>query len=212
MVIEDESQNSDVKTEKPIQENKKVKQVQDQKTDKTKNLPVKAAEASDDIHPISKLDIRVGYVKSVVLNTQADKLYNQEIDIGGGEIRKIASGLRGRVEMADLLDSYVIILANLKAKELKGWLSHGMVLCATDEKGITEPLRPAPGSKVGDPVFIGDYPRCPLAELPKNNPWDKVKDEIFVSEDKIANYQTTNLWKTEAGLVQTKSLKNAKIS
>jgi len=89
MVIEDESQNSDVKTEKPIQENKKkVKQVQDQKTDKTKNLPVKAAEASDDIHPISKLDIRVGYVKSVVLNTQADKLYNQEIDIGGGEIRK----------------------------------------------------------------------------------------------------------------------------
>ena len=84
---------------------------------------------------MSKLDIRVGKVKSVVPNEQGDKLYNEEIDIGNGEIRTIASGLRDFVKIEDLKDSLVLVICNLKPRNLKGWKSHGMILCAESKDG-----------------------------------------------------------------------------
>lgn len=42
---------------------------------------------------IAKLDIRVGKIVSCEVNPASDKLYNEKIDIGNGEIRSIASGL-----------------------------------------------------------------------------------------------------------------------
>lgn len=167
----------------------------------------------DDVHPVSKLDIRVGKVISIEVNENSEKLYNEKIDIGNGEIRTIASGLKGKVPIENLRDSMVIVLANLKPRTLCGWVSHGMILCASDEKGNIEPIRPAEGSQPGDQVFIGDYPRQPVPELhPKKNPWDTVGPEMFVTEDKNATYQKTALWKTEKGIITTKSVVNAKIS
>ena len=68
---------------------------------------------------MSKVDIRVGKVISIEPNPEGDKLYNEEIDIGNGEIRKIASGLRGRVDINDLKDSLVVVIVNLKKRNLK---------------------------------------------------------------------------------------------
>ena len=42
-------------------------------------------------HLMSKVDIRVGKIVNIFPNEEGDKLYNEEIDIGNGEIRKIAS-------------------------------------------------------------------------------------------------------------------------
>ncbi len=39
------------------------------------------------------MDIRVGRIVEVWKNPNSDKLYNEKIDIGNGEIRGIASGL-----------------------------------------------------------------------------------------------------------------------
>jgi methionine--tRNA ligase beta chain len=167
----------------------------------------------DDTHPVSKLDIRVGKVINIFVNKDSEKLYNEEIDIGNGEIRKIASGLKGRVNIEDLKDSLVIVLANLKARTLCGWPSHGMILCASDEKGNIEPIRPAEGSQPGDQVFIGDYPRTPVPELnPKKNPWEAVGGDMTVIESNVATYQKSSIWKTNKGEIRTKSVINAKIS
>ena len=133
--------------------------------------------------------------------------------MGNGEIRKIASGLKGRVNIEDLKDSLVIILANLKERALCGWPSHGMILCASDEQGNIEPIRPPVGSQPGDLVSIGDYPRTPVAELnPKKSPWEAVQPEMTVVDSNVATYQKTSVWKTDKGEIKTKSLINAKIS
>jgi len=39
------------------------------------------------------MDIRVGKIVGVVKNPKSEKLYNELVDIGNGEIREIASGL-----------------------------------------------------------------------------------------------------------------------
>jgi tRNA-binding EMAP/Myf-like protein len=39
------------------------------------------------------MDIRVGQIKKVWVHPSSEKLYCEEVDIGNGEIRQIASGL-----------------------------------------------------------------------------------------------------------------------
>lgn len=195
----------DTKTKKQNTENKDKKEVKP-KADTKKE--------GSEILPISKIDIRVGKIVKIAENTESLKLFNEEIDIGNGEIRKIASGLKGLVPIEDLQDSLVLVLCNLKERVLCGWPSHGMLLCAKDiESGKIEPLRPAAGSKPGDVVYFGDFPREPLAELPsKKSPWDIVKDLITVNEDKEAVFDKKYLWKTSSGSITTKSITNGPIS
>jgi methionine--tRNA ligase beta chain len=204
-------------TEIKVEKTEKPKQAEDSKKEKPKQQPAKnapkAKDPLDDAHPASKLDIRVGKVISIAVNENSEKLYNEEIDLGNGEIRKIASGLKGRVPIEDLRDSLVIVLANLKERALCGWPSHGMILCASDEKGNIEPIRPPAGSQPGDKVHIGDFPRTPVAEInPKKSPWEIVQPEMIVTESNVATFQKTAVWKTDKGEIRTKTVNNAKIS
>lgn len=91
--------------------------------------PVAAETATFDI---MALDIRVGKIIKVWPHETADKLYCEEIDLGNGEIRQIASGLRPFYEVQDLQDRVVLVLCNLKKRTLVGFPSHGMVLCASN--------------------------------------------------------------------------------
>jgi tRNA-binding EMAP/Myf-like protein len=43
------------------------------------------------------MDIRVGKIVDVCVNPNSDKLYNEKIDIGNGEVREIASGLQKHI-------------------------------------------------------------------------------------------------------------------
>jgi tRNA-binding EMAP/Myf-like protein len=135
------------------------------------------------------------------------------IDMGNGEIRKIASGLKGKVPIENLKDSLVVVLCNLKERTLKGWPSHGMLLCASKEDGSIEPLKPPMGSEPGDLVSIGDFPRTPVPELnPKKNPWDDVKNELTVDAFKVAQYKKENPWTTPRGKITVDKLDNSVIS
>lgn len=184
----------------------KVDGKKEKKEKEKKPQPEKAPEV-----PLpSKLDIRVGKVVSICVNEKSEKLYNEEIDIGNGEIRKIASGLKGKVNIEDLRDSYVIVLCNLEVRPLCGWPSHGMVLCASDSTGKTEPLRPPAGSQPGDLVSIGDLPRQPAPD--KKNPWKNVYPDLTLNEKGEATFQRSHIWKTDKGVVKSPSLTNANIS
>jgi tRNA-binding EMAP/Myf-like protein len=43
------------------------------------------------------MDIRVGKIVDVCVNPNSDKLYNEKVDIGNGEVREIASGLQKHI-------------------------------------------------------------------------------------------------------------------
>ena len=73
-------------------------------------------------------------------------------------------------------NALVVVLTNLKSKNLAGFPSHGMVLCAeTPNKSSVELITPPEGSQPGDLVFFDGQGREPPAQLhPKKNPWDTV--------------------------------------
>lgn len=111
---------------------------------------------------ISQMDIRVGKIVKVWKHPDSVKLYCEEIDIGNGEIRKIASGLQDFVPIETMQDAMVIVLCNLKAKKLAGYESHGMVLCGElEDRSVIELCSPPAGSQVGDEVFFEGWERKP---------------------------------------------------
>eukprot|EP01054_Gregarina_sp_Poly1_P008817 Gregarina_sp_Poly_1__8816@NODE_529_length_7665_cov_158_586733_g419_i0_p3_GENE_NODE_529_length_7665_cov_158_586733_g419_i0NODE_529_length_7665_cov_158_586733_g419_i0_p3_ORF_typecomplete_len392_score53_94tRNA_bind/PF01588_20/1e24_NODE_529_length_7665_cov_158_586733_g419_i033664541 len=112
---------------------------------------VKPAEPIRPLNDATRMELKVGLITKVWAHPDADSLYCEEIDVGESEVRKIASGLRNFVSLEQMENRTVIILANMKIKNLRGYPSHGMVMCASNaDHTIVEPLRPPPGSKPGD--------------------------------------------------------------
>ncbi|KAL8432146.1 hypothetical protein ACSSS7_004758 [Eimeria intestinalis] len=102
-----------------------------------------------------RLDFRVGLVKRVWRHPEADKLYCEEIDFGPLGVRQIASGLVPYLPQEKFEGQKVVVLFNLKAKALRGFDSHGMVMCASSEdKSATELLQPPPDTPLGERVIV----------------------------------------------------------
>ena len=108
--------------------------------------------------PISALDIRVGLIRKVWEHEEAEKLYCEEIDVGEDEPRQIASGLRPYLSAEDMEGRKVLVLCNLKARNLVGFPSHGMVLCASNaDHTIVRLVNPPVDAKVGERVTVPDF-------------------------------------------------------
>uniref|UniRef100_A0A7S2RCB4 tRNA-binding domain-containing protein n=1 Tax=Mucochytrium quahogii TaxID=96639 RepID=A0A7S2RCB4_9STRA len=119
---------------------------------------------------ITKLDIRVGKVVKCWKHESADKLYCEEIDVGEDAPRQIASGLvEYYPSSSDIEGRLVLVLCNLKPRNLAGFKSNGMVLCASSEgKGKVELVDPPSGSKVGERVTFSDIEGGPYTPLAPN--------------------------------------------
>ncbi|OEH75784.1 multisynthetase complex auxiliary component [Cyclospora cayetanensis] len=102
-----------------------------------------------------RLDLRVGLVKKVWRHPEADKLYCEEIDFGPLGVRQIASGLAPFIPQEKFEGQKVVVLFNLKAKALRGFSSHGMVMCANNEdKSAVELLQPPEDAPLGERVTV----------------------------------------------------------
>jgi methionine--tRNA ligase beta chain len=102
--------------------------------------------------PTGYLDFRVGRILSCERHPDADSLYVEKIDLNEEEPRTIVSGLVEYVPLEEMQDRLVVVLANLKARNMRGIKSHGMVLCASDEgHKRVEPLVPPEGAQVSAP-------------------------------------------------------------
>jgi glutaminyl-tRNA synthetase len=77
----------------------------------------------------NRLDLRVGVVKTSETVAGADKLIRLQVDIGEGRLRQIFAGLKQSYpDPAALIGKRVIVVANLKPRQMKFGLSEGMVL------------------------------------------------------------------------------------
>lgn len=141
-----------------------VAEVEAPKADKPKKEKKTPPEVAGDID-VSKLDIRVGVITKAWLHEEADKLFCEEIDIGEEEgPRKIASGLRAHYNLEDLEGQRVLVLSNLKTRNLVGFPSHGMVLCAAREDGSkVEFIEPPADAKIGERVMCDGYDGEPVS-------------------------------------------------
>ncbi|GMH56268.1 hypothetical protein TrRE_jg4596, partial [Triparma retinervis] len=110
----------------------------------------KSAPPPADYPAICQIEFKVGKIVKVWPHEGADKLWCEEIDCGEDEPRKICSGLRPFYTEEQMLGHRLLVVANLKAKNLKGFKSHGMVLCASKDGKVQfiEPPEDAPPGEV----------------------------------------------------------------
>ena len=87
------------------------------------------------IDDFSKIDLRVGEVKSAEPVKGADKLLHLKVDIGEPEPRTIVAGIALAYKPEQLIGRKVVIVANLAPRKLRGLTSQGMIVAASLEGG-----------------------------------------------------------------------------
>jgi len=108
--------------------------------------PAPLSEKRDDLKPVgqeitiedfSKLDLRVAIVREAGLIEGADKLIRLMVDLGEGRLRQVFAGIRSAYpEPEKLVGKKVIIVANLKPRQMKFGLSEGMALAGVGKNRL----------------------------------------------------------------------------
>jgi methionyl-tRNA synthetase len=163
-------------------------------------LRARFAGKREEIKPkFADLDLEVGQILSVEKHPNAEKLFVEKIQLGGGEVRQVVSGLVGHYFAEDLVGKNVVIVKNLAAAKLRGVESEGMLLAAEGheqapphdgkapmEQGAVEVIFPQ-NSKVGDKVTRKNEKSAPKPALTISE-FRKIKIEVddfsVVSEGK----------------------------
>ncbi|KAF7008820.1 hypothetical protein CFC21_023493 [Triticum aestivum] len=165
------------------------------------------------------LDIRVGRVVKAWLHPEADTLYVEEVDVGEEQPRTICSGLVKYLPLDQLQDSNVIVLANLKPRNMRGIKSSGMLMCASDASHETvELLTPPEGSVPGERVWFGSEDEKSIQSEPatgnqvqKKKIWESVQPHLKTTDNCVAVLGEQPM-RTSAGMVFCKSLQGASVS
>jgi tRNA-binding protein len=102
--------------------------------------PIKPQIPFDDF---AKLDLRVATVTHAEAHPNADRLLKVRLDDGTPDGRQVCAGIRQWYDPATLIGRQVVIVANLEPRTIRGEVSQGMILAASDEA-------PGNGSVGGD--------------------------------------------------------------
>jgi glutaminyl-tRNA synthetase len=100
----------------------------------------------------SKIDLRVGVVREASLVEGADKLLKLMVDLGEGRLRQIFAGIRPAYpDPSKLIGQQVLVVANLKPRQMRFGLSEGMILAGVGKRSLgiaTFDSKLNPGDKV----------------------------------------------------------------
>lgn len=88
------------------------------------------------LEDFKKAEIRVARIKEVMDHPDADKLYVLRVDLGG-RTKQIVAGIRNYYKKEDLIGREIVVIDNLEPATLRGVESQGMLLAASDDKGIS---------------------------------------------------------------------------
>ena len=120
----------------------------------------KTAPAAD---PFSLVHLKVAEVAGIEDHPNADSLYVLKIRLGSEE-RTLCAGLKKHLPKDALLGRKVVVVYNLKAANLRGIESQGMLLAAEGEDGKLAPVDPLTAAP-GDDVVAPEHPFAPKADL-----------------------------------------------
>lgn len=88
-----------------------------------------------------KCQFQVGLVLACEEVPKSKKLLKFKVQIGGGT-RQILSGIKQYYKPEELIGKRVMVLVNLKPREIAGQMSEGMILSAADEEGNLAVMAP----------------------------------------------------------------------
>ena len=110
----------------------------------------------------------------------------------------------------------MVVLANLKSRNMAGVASHGMLLCASDDSHEKVELLVCPeGAVPGERIKFGAWDAEQAEahtenQMKKKKTWEKVAPDLKTTADCVAAYKGLEMV-TSAGPVKCKSLANALI-
>jgi len=87
------------------------------------------------IEDFARLDLRVAEVIACEKMKKADKLLILQVKLGD-EVRTVVSGIAQHYTPEEMVGKKVVLLANLKPTKLRGVMSQGMILAASDEQYV----------------------------------------------------------------------------
>ena len=120
-----------IEVEKEEQPAKQEKQKAAPKQEKKAEKAETSAEGVITIDEFKKTELRVAEVVAAERVPKTDKLMKLTLTLGD-ETREVVSGIADVYTAEELVGKHVILVANLKPAKLRGIVSHGMVLAASD--------------------------------------------------------------------------------
>ncbi|MDR3669197.1 MAG: methionine--tRNA ligase [Holophaga sp.] len=94
------------------------------------------------------MDLRVGLVRTAERVPKSKKLIKMSVDVGF-ETRTILAGIGIAYEPEQLVNRKVVVVANLAPRPMMGSVSHGMILCASDNNSKPYLVAPPDDAKPG---------------------------------------------------------------
>ena len=85
-----------------------------------------------------KLDLRVATVTACEPHPNADRLLKVQLDDGTEGGRQVCAGIKAWYDPESLVGKQVVIVANLEPRTIRGEISQGMILAASDVHGEDE--------------------------------------------------------------------------
>ena len=174
------------------------------------------APSPEELAAVAALDIRVGRIVSCERHPDADSLYVEQVECGDAEgPRTIVSGLVKYVPLEEMQGRLVIVLANLKPRNMRGIKSHGMLLAASNaEHTLVEPLAPPAGAAPGERVWFGDERAQPAPAEPnqvqKKKHWETAQPALATDGGRVVAFRGRPM-ATSAGPVTAATLAGARI-
>ena len=83
-----------------------------------------------------KLDIKIGEIKEVAEHPDAERLYLLKVDIGD-KIIQLVAGIRKFYTPPELAGKKIVVIANLQPRQIRGIVSEGMLLAASDGENLS---------------------------------------------------------------------------
>jgi methionyl-tRNA synthetase len=114
-------------------------------------VPAPAAEAFNAIDDFMKVDLRPGRILAAERLPKSKRLLKLSVDAGEATPRTILAGIAESYEPEAIVGRSIVIVANLKPREMMGMTSNGMVLAASTDGGpamLVNPDPAPPGTRV----------------------------------------------------------------
>ncbi|HUX79790.1 MAG TPA: methionine--tRNA ligase, partial [Alphaproteobacteria bacterium] len=128
----DISQYTTTEETKTVDQDRSTNQIQAQKEtiEPVPSLEFEPIKEEIGIEDFTKLDLRVCKVLSAEKVEKTDKLMKLEVEVAD-VVRTVVSGIAKHYAPEDLVNKYVVLVANLKPTKLRGITSQGMILAAS---------------------------------------------------------------------------------
>ena len=145
--------------EKELKELSKIAEELAAAKEKKSEKPEAGAEKSEEqtpaeigIEDFDKVVLKVGKILDCKKVEKADKLLCSTVDLGEEKPRTIVSGIAKYYSPEEMKGKSVVVVANLRPVKLRGILSQGMLLCASDKQGGLKLLAPEGDMPAGSEI------------------------------------------------------------